>query len=118
MGKNLRSIAIALYCYVIIALYDGIALGQRVAAFADIQSRQDEATARGTWLAWVVSNADLEHPGRLMARAHTADHCGGVYLPGAVVVERLDKLRAQLPAGLTCSGRAPFDSPDVVEVWG
>lgn len=81
------------------------------------QVLQDDATSRGTWLAWVVSNADLEHPGRLTARAHTADHHGGVYLPGALVAGTLDELRAQLPAGLMCRGRASIDPPDVVEVW-
>ena len=84
---------------------------------ADAQTLQDDATARGTWLAWVVSNSDLEHPGRFTARAHTADHHGGVYLPGALVANTLDELRAQLPAGLTCHGRTSIDPPEVVEVW-
>lgn len=84
---------------------------------ADAQALQDDATARGTWLAWVVSGADLEHPGRLTVGAHTADHHGGVYLPGALVAETLEALRVQLPAGLTCRGRASIDPPDVVEVW-
>jgi len=54
----------------------------------------------------VVSDADLEHPGWLTARAHTADHSGGMYLPGALVAETLDEMRAQLPDGLTCRGQA------------
>ncbi len=81
------------------------------------QALQDDATARGTWLAWVVSDADLEHPGRLTARAHTADHHGGVYLLGALVADTLDELRVQLPAGLECHGRTSLDPPEVVEVW-
>lgn len=73
--------------------------------------------ARGTYLAWVVSSSDLEHPGRLTARAHTADHHGGVYLPGALIADTLDELRAMLPAGLTQHRRTSVDPPDVVEVW-
>ena len=84
---------------------------------ADAQALQDDATARGTWLAWVVSNADLEHPGRFTARAHTADHTGGVYLPGVLVAASLEELQAMLPAGLTRHGRTSLDPPDVVEVW-
>ena len=83
----------------------------------DAQALQDDATARDTWLAWVVSNADLEHPGRLVARAHTADHAGDVYLPVALVADTLEELRAMLPAGLTRHGRTSVDPPDVVEVW-
>lgn len=84
---------------------------------AEAQALQDDATARGTWLAWVVSDADLEHPGRLTARAHTADYHGGVYLPGALVADTVEKLRAMLPGGLECHGRTSLDPPEVVEVW-
>lgn len=83
----------------------------------DAQAFQDDATARGTWLAWVVSNADLEHPGKFTARARTADHAGGVYLPGALVSDTLEELRTMLPAGITRHGRTSVDPPDVVEVW-
>lgn len=65
----------------------------------------------------MVSDADLEHPGRLTARAHTADHSGGVYLPGALVADTVEKLRAMLPGGLKCHGRTSLDPPEVVEVW-
>lgn len=84
---------------------------------ADAQALQDDATACGTWLAWVVSNSDLEHPDKFVARARTADHHGGVYLPGALVADTLHETRAQLPAGLECHGRTSMDPPDVVEVW-
>lgn len=84
---------------------------------ADAQALQDDATARGTWLAWLVSAADLEHPGKFTARAHTPDRRGGLYLPGALVSDTLDDLRAQLPGGLTRHGRTSMDPPDVIEVW-
>lgn len=84
---------------------------------AGAQALQDDATARGTWLMWFVSNADLEHPGKFIARAHTADHKGGVCLPGAVVADTLEGLRAQLPVGLRRLGRTSIHPPEVIETW-
>ena len=84
---------------------------------AEAQTLQDDATARGTWLAWIVTATDLEHPGKHTARTHTADHHGGVYLPGALIADTLDELRAMLPSGLTRHGRTSADPPGVVEVW-
>ena len=85
---------------------------------AEAQTVQDDATARGTWLAWIITAADLEHPGKHTARAHTADHHGGVYLPGALVADTLEALHAMLPTGLEHHGRTSLDPPDVLEVWG
>lgn len=84
---------------------------------ADAQALQDDTTARGVWLLWFVTNADLEYPGRLVARAHTADHQGGAYLPGALIADSLDKLRALLPKGLTRRDRTSMLPPDVLETW-
>ena len=82
---------------------------------AEAQAVQDDATGRGTWLARIVTNADLEHPGCFVARAHTADHAGGVYLPGALVADTLEELRTMLPAGLARPGRPSVAPRDVVE---
>lgn len=84
---------------------------------ADAKNLHDDAKARGTWLVWVVTATDLEHPGKFTARPHTADYQGGKYLPGALVADTLVELQAQMPAGLACRGRASIDPPDVVEVW-
>jgi len=65
-----------------------------------------------------VSSAGPEHPGRFMARAHTADHAGGVYLPGALVADTLDELRPQLPAGLGLWEPMAGYPADVLEPWG
>lgn len=65
----------------------------------------------------MVSDADLKYPGRFVAPARTADHQGGMYLPGALVAETLDALRAQLPARLTRHGRTSVDPSKVVEIW-
>ena len=83
---------------------------------ADAQALQDSTTSREEWLAWVVSNSDLEYPGQFTARAHTSDHHGGVYLPSALVADTLDGLRAILSGGLECHGRTSVDPPDLVEV--
>jgi hypothetical protein len=69
-------------------------------------------------LLWLVTDADLEYPGRFVARAHTADHQGGTYLPGALVAESLDDLRQQIPKGLTRRDRTSVDPPEVLETWG
>ncbi len=65
---------------------------------------QDEAAARGTWLVWTVTTIDLEHSGKLVARACIAAHRRGTLRPGALVAETLDALRTMLPAGLTRRG--------------
>jgi hypothetical protein len=65
----------------------------------------------------IVTDADLEHPGRFIARAHTADHHGGTYLPGALVADTLDELREQLPNGLTRRDRTSVEPPKVLETW-
>ena len=64
-----------------------------------------------------MTNADLEHPDCFVARAHTADHAGGVYLPGALVANTLAELRTMLPGGLERRDRTSLDPPDVLEVW-
>jgi len=83
----------------------------------DAQAIQDDALAHGRWLIWFVTATDLEHPGRLTARAHVADHHGGTILPGVLVANTLDELRAMLPAGLTRHERTSMMPPDVIEIW-
>jgi len=57
---------------------------------------------------------DGDHPEKLLARPVTA---GAGALPYVLVAGTLVELRAQLPAGLTCSERQPADAPGVVEIW-
>lgn len=83
----------------------------------EAQALQDDATARGVWLIWFINDADPAHPGKVTARAHTEDHIGGVYLPGALVADTLDELRDKMPAGLTRRDRAPVDPAGIVETW-
>lgn len=85
---------------------------------ADAQALHDDARARGEWLTWFVIPTDPGCSSRFMARAHTADHTGGVYLPGALVADTLDELRAQMPAGLGLWERMAGYPAEVIEVWG
>ena len=55
-----------------------------------------DAAARGKWLVWTFADTDLEYPGRHVARAHEADRNGGTLLPGALVANSLNELRAML----------------------
>jgi hypothetical protein len=81
------------------------------------QQLHDAAKAAGVMVIWLVSNDAPEHPGKIVARAHTADFAGGVYLSGALVADTLDELRALMPAGLTVYAREPFHVPEIVETW-
>ncbi len=56
-------------------------------------------------------------PGRLTARAHTADSRGGTQFPGALVADTLADLRAVMPAGLTRRDRAPIHPAETIEMW-
>ena len=66
---------------------------------------------------WFVMTDDPAFPGCHVGRVHTADHQGGVWLPGLLVADTLAELVALLLWGLTREGRAPFDPPDVLEAW-
>ena len=82
---------------------------------AEAQRLQDEARAAGRWIMWFVSYE--EGPGKFIARAHTAAHDGGKWLPGELVADTLDELRAMLPPGLTRWERTAMMAAEVVEVW-
>ncbi len=95
-------------------------VGSTVLTQRDAQALQDDAADRGVQLAWLVSEADPEHPGKFTARAHTLDHQGGKYLPGALVGDALAELHAQMPFGLTITPRMAWQDfyPDgIVEAW-
>ncbi len=71
----------------------------------------------GLWPTWLITTDEPAFPDCHVARAHTADHHGGVWLPGALVADTLGELVALLPPGLTWEDRAPLDLPGVLEVW-
>lgn len=69
---------------------------------------------RDTSAVWLITDADPEHPGKHVARAHVLDHQGGRQLPGALVADTLAGLREQMPAGLEITS---VSGDDVLEVW-
>jgi len=83
----------------------------------DAQALHDAAATRGKWLIWTLTDSDIEHPGKMVARAHEADHHGGKLLPGALVANTLAELRAMLPTELTRRDRTSALPPDVIETW-
>ncbi len=78
---------------------------------------QDTAAYHRVRRMWFVSAADPAHPEKFTAPAHTMDRRGGVPLPGVLVADTLDELRALLPAGLTRRDNVLVDPPAVVETW-
>jgi len=74
-------------------------------------------TELSTRAVWFVFQPAPAHPGKVMARAHTMDHRGEVWLPGVLVADTLEELRAMMPAGFTRRDRVSVDPEGVVETW-
>ncbi len=89
--------------------------GRLTPAYAAAQHR--DATVDGIGPIWFVTTNDPAFPGYHVARAHTADYKGGVWLPGALVSSTLVGLVAMLPPGLTREGTSAFDPLGLVETW-
>jgi hypothetical protein len=81
------------------------------------QTLHDQARTLGVFLVWLVSDADSEHPGKVVARPYTADPKGRVYLVGALLADTLDDLHAQMPEGLTVHPREAFHLPEIIQTW-
>jgi hypothetical protein len=66
--------------------------------------------------AWLVTDSDAEHPGKLVARLAEGDHTGGSYVADIMLMaDTLADLRALMPPGLTVH-EGPFLEA-VLEVW-
>jgi hypothetical protein len=75
------------------------------------------AQRAGALVIWLVSDADPEYPGKVVARPHTADSHGRVFLAGALVAGTLDELHVMMPVGLRAHPREVFHLPEIVEAW-
>jgi hypothetical protein len=58
-----------------------------------------------------------ERTGKFIGWAVVADQHGGERLPGELVADTLEELRAMLPPGLTRWERSSVMSREVLEVW-
>lgn len=86
----------------------------RVLSPSEAQAIQDRQSS----LAWFVTATDPRHPGKLVARPHTATHDGGCYLSSVLVSDTLENLRARLPAGVSRRYELSYFIPtDVIELW-
>src|SRR3954449_7924154 len=63
------------------------------------------------------STSDPEHPGKAVAWAVVADPQVAPRVPGELVANTLDQLRAMLPAGLIRHEATQLTPPEVVETW-
>ena len=84
---------------------------------AEAQRFHNDAEARGTWLMWFVSTTHPDYPGKAVAWAVAADPSGGTRVPGGLVANTLDELRALLPPGLTRRDRTSVMPVMVLETW-
>jgi hypothetical protein len=69
-------------------------------------------------LLWFVFQGGPEHRRGYVARPHTMDNQGGVFLPQVLVADSLEELPEIMPAGLTVYPPGPFKPPGVLESWG
>lgn len=80
----------------------------------EAQALQDQ----GQVAAWVHTDRDPRHPGKVVARTHASTHEGGHPLTFVLVADTLTALRAQRPAGVSCRNTLPFSMrPGVIELW-
>ena len=82
-------------------------------AQADQLHRQ--VVAAGLQPMWFVMVDDPAFPGCHVGRVHTADHCGGVWLPSALVADTLEALVAMMLPGLTRRDKTAIDAPGVAK---
>src|SRR4051794_22752080 len=68
----------------------------------------DSLKLLGKVVVWVVTDADQEHRGKVIARAHTANADGRVYPSGVLVADSLLELRLQRPVGLRKRNRDAY----------
>ena len=84
---------------------------------AEAEQLHREAAARGAWPRWFLVVGAPANPRRHRGPVHTADHQGGVSLPGALVADTPEALVAMMSIGLMRRDRAGIDAPRVRETW-
>ena len=64
-----------------------------------------------------ITLTDPAHPGRVVAYPMQASVTGGHRLPGELVADTIEAVRAMLPAGLTRREPTPYLPAGAVEMW-
>lgn len=65
---------------------------------------------------WVIYERPADYPQGFIARMHVIGEACGPTIT-AIKGEKLQDVRAKLPAGVVCIGREDGDEPQIVEVW-
>lgn len=67
---------------------------------------------------WTVYDHPIDYPDLFVARRfRIVAGLDPIAEPGVIMGATLDEVRALLPQGLICLGRAPGDDPAIVETW-
>jgi len=68
---------------------------------------------------WTIYRNPSDYPGRWVMRGHEIFPHVGIVRPheACFVAESLDEIRAKVPPGTRCVGRAPEDYPVIYECW-
>jgi hypothetical protein len=78
---------------------------------------QAGALSGGGCIAWFITLSDTENPGRAVAWMIKADFAGRQRLPGKLVADTIEEVRAMLPTGLVRWDRTPSMPEGTVEAW-
>ncbi len=84
---------------------------------AEAATLQARAAAGGTLMMWFITLTDPAHPGRAVAYVMVATTSGGFRLPGELVADTIEEVRAMLPPGLIRHDRSTYDPVGTVEAW-
>lgn len=71
----------------------------------------------GTLAIWTVYKHPKDYPNDYVARKHTIGAFGSHPSVEMFAADTLEEIRALIPLGLVCLGRAPDDEAQIVETW-
>jgi hypothetical protein len=84
---------------------------------AEAAALHAEASNNHGLVMWFITLTDPAQPGRAVAYAIEASNSGGHRLPGELVADTIEVVRAMLPAGLTRHNLSAYDPVGTVEAW-
>ncbi len=84
---------------------------------AEASAIHAQASADHGLVMWFITLTDPAHPGQAVAYAIKISNSGGHRLPGELVADTIEQVRAMLPPGLTRHDRSTYDPVGTVEAW-